>query len=416
MIGLAVDGDRAAVQVFPLRDGRLVDRYSFQLENVAGEDLETIVEEFCLGYYGVAPSIPPQIVMPKEVGRPTALEEILTERRGARVEVRPAFRGDKRRLAELATKNAEHALVVLPPRTPSAGSCAGVAALEELREALNLESLPVRIECFDISTTQGAQTVGSMVVFQDAQPRKALLPEVRHQAAGRPPGRLRGPGGGALPPVRARGRAGERARLGRVVRRDTEPRRRRRGKGAAVGGARGHAPVRAAAGRRRLSRQEGRARLRAGATAAHGARTLLGRAPAPPAAARRGSPLRRRLPPPERGRRRHATRCSTTCAASGRRRRRALLTHFGSVDRILAASQEELEGVPGLPEKTARAVYAQLHKAGATVSAPRRASQRRAESRASPSASSSLAVAACWRRRQAAEPPGPPPRRIPVAR
>ena len=64
---------------------------------------------------------------------------------------------------------------------------------------------------------------------------------------------------------------------------------------------------------------------------------------------------------------RHATRCSTTCAASGRRRRRALLNHFGSVDRILAASQEELEGVPGLPEKTARAVYAQLHKAGPTV-------------------------------------------------
>jgi excinuclease ABC subunit C len=67
VIGLAVDGDRAAVQVFPLRDGRLVDRYSFQLENVAGEDLETIVEEFCLGYYGVAPSIPPQVIIPKEV-------------------------------------------------------------------------------------------------------------------------------------------------------------------------------------------------------------------------------------------------------------------------------------------------------------------------------------------------------------
>ena len=120
VIGLAVDGDRAAVQVFPLRDGRLVDRYSFQLENVAGEDLETIVEEFCLGYYGVAPSIPPQIVIPREVGRPAALEELLSERRGARVDVRPAFRGDKRRLAELATKNAELALVSAAAATPNA--------------------------------------------------------------------------------------------------------------------------------------------------------------------------------------------------------------------------------------------------------------------------------------------------------
>src|SRR5215472_7713910 len=64
VIGLAADGDRAVVQVFPLRDGRLIDRYSFHLENVGGQDLTTILESFCLEYYGSAPSVPPQIVVP----------------------------------------------------------------------------------------------------------------------------------------------------------------------------------------------------------------------------------------------------------------------------------------------------------------------------------------------------------------
>src|ERR671914_2811844 len=62
VIGLAVDGDRAAVQIFPLREGRLIDRYSFHLENVEGQDLDTILEAFVLEYYGSTPSIPPQII------------------------------------------------------------------------------------------------------------------------------------------------------------------------------------------------------------------------------------------------------------------------------------------------------------------------------------------------------------------
>src|SRR5262249_28165798 len=61
VIGLAVDGARATVQVFPLRDGTLVDRYAFHLENVEGQDLDTIVEEFCLEYYAAAPAIPGEI-------------------------------------------------------------------------------------------------------------------------------------------------------------------------------------------------------------------------------------------------------------------------------------------------------------------------------------------------------------------
>src|SRR5947207_1632221 len=93
VIGLAVEADRAVVQVFPLRDGKMVDRYSFHLENVAGQDLTTILESFFLEYYGSAPSVPPQIVVPRDAGETAALSIFLSERRGARVEVRAAARG-----------------------------------------------------------------------------------------------------------------------------------------------------------------------------------------------------------------------------------------------------------------------------------------------------------------------------------
>src|SRR5919202_514854 len=80
VIGIAADGARAAVQVFPLRDGRMVDRYAFHLENVAGKDTATLLEAFCTEYYGSAPSIPPQIVVPPDAGDTSALAEFLTAR------------------------------------------------------------------------------------------------------------------------------------------------------------------------------------------------------------------------------------------------------------------------------------------------------------------------------------------------
>src|SRR2546422_2372618 len=109
VIGLAAEGDRAVVQVFPLRDGKMIDRYSFHLENVGGQDLGTVLESFFLEYYGSAPSVPPQIVVPRESGDTAALADFLSERRGARVEGRAAERGEKRRLPGLATEKARPA-------------------------------------------------------------------------------------------------------------------------------------------------------------------------------------------------------------------------------------------------------------------------------------------------------------------
>src|SRR6186713_3595747 len=172
VIGLAVDDDRAAVQLFPLRDGRLVDRFAFHLENVAGQDRATILESFCVEHYGSAPAVPPQVIVPPDVEDTDALAAFLGDLRGARVEVRAPQRGEKRRLADLAEENArlalEHDASVTEQKRQRP-----VEALEQLRECLNLESLPVRIECFDVSNIQGREIVASMAVFVDAQPRRA---------------------------------------------------------------------------------------------------------------------------------------------------------------------------------------------------------------------------------------------------
>src|SRR5262249_45298490 len=110
VIGVAVGPQRAAVQVFPLRGGRMVDRYSFHLETAPGDAPLEVLEGFCIEYYGAAPAIPPQILVPRGLGDLSTLEGFLSELRGSRVEVRAPERGEKRRLQELAQQNAELAL------------------------------------------------------------------------------------------------------------------------------------------------------------------------------------------------------------------------------------------------------------------------------------------------------------------
>ena len=106
VLWLAIEGERAAVQVFPLRGGRMVDRYGFHLESVAGQDEAAIMEAFCLEYYGSTPVIPPLIVVPPQAGGLQGVADFLSDLRGSRVELRAPARGEKRRLQELASENA----------------------------------------------------------------------------------------------------------------------------------------------------------------------------------------------------------------------------------------------------------------------------------------------------------------------
>jgi excinuclease ABC subunit C len=174
-VALAVDGTEANAQVFQVRDGVLSDRQSFYLENEGMHGAARAAEEFLLQYYASAMSIPSLIVVQsalEEGSELPILAEILSERRGGPVEMRAAERGGKRRILELAERNARLALDQEKLRAERRRH-QRVEALDALQRALGLDSLPVRIECFDISNIGGTHTVASMVVFEGGAPKKA---------------------------------------------------------------------------------------------------------------------------------------------------------------------------------------------------------------------------------------------------
>src|SRR5262245_24760951 len=373
VLGIAAEGDRAAVQIFPLRDGRLVDRYGFHLENVEGRDVGAVLEAFCLEYYGSAPSIPPQLVVPPGVGDTAALEQFLSDRRGARVEVRTPARGEKRRLQDLAGQNARFALESDLLQSEQR-RLRRVEALEELREALNLESLPLRIECYDISNIQSESPVGSMVVFQDAVAKKAHYRKFGVR-------RLDGPDDfAAMAEVVSR----RFARLGNSLGDRINP------VPEAISSAAEYDESFAAmpnlvvidGGKGQLSaaltamQAFDLPRVAVIALAKKEEEVFVPGRPEPIVLGRDspGLQLLQRIRDEahrfalgfHRQRRDAKARGSILDELSGIGpvRRRALLRHFGSAERLLEATQEELEGVPGVPAKTARAVYAQLHRAG----------------------------------------------------
>jgi excinuclease ABC subunit C len=156
-VAVAVSGTDANAQVFQVRDGVLSDRQSFYLSNDAAREVGDVAQEFLLQYYGGAISIPPQIIVQGQVDDLEALGELLTERRGGRVEVRAAERGDKRRILDLAERNARLAMDTERLKVERRHQ-QRVEALDALQTELGLDVLPIRIECFDISNLMGTNT------------------------------------------------------------------------------------------------------------------------------------------------------------------------------------------------------------------------------------------------------------------
>ncbi len=193
-IAVAVEDVDANAQVFQVRDGILADRQSFYLQNEARHDEAEVAEEFLLQYYASAMSIPPQVIVPRGLDDPGTIGDLLAERRGGAVEVRHAERGDKRRIFELAERNARLALDQDRLRSERRRT-QRVEALDGLQQALGMETIPMRIECFDISNLGETHTVASMVVFEGGAPEEVRLPPLRHPR-GRA-GRLRRDGRGA---------------------------------------------------------------------------------------------------------------------------------------------------------------------------------------------------------------------------
>jgi excinuclease ABC subunit C len=174
-VAVDLDGMEANAQVFQVRDGVLSDRQSFYLDNQGEQPPAIVAEEFLLQYYTSALAIPSLIVVQQELAEGSELEvlaELLGERRGGAVEIRAAERGGKRRILELAERNARLALDQEKLKAERRRQ-QRVEALSGLQGALKLDTLPVRIECFDISHVGGTHTVASMVVFEGGAPKKA---------------------------------------------------------------------------------------------------------------------------------------------------------------------------------------------------------------------------------------------------
>ncbi len=155
----------AIIQVFQMRGGRVIERVELVVEASGDPPAEQDTVQAALQQFYDVRVAPPEVHVPVEVEDREALEGWLSERAGRKVKLAVPKRGDKRGLLDLATRNA-----VLGYRTRySDAARERGAALEELQRVLGLGALPRRIECFDISTIQGSETVGSMVVCEDGQ-------------------------------------------------------------------------------------------------------------------------------------------------------------------------------------------------------------------------------------------------------
>jgi excinuclease ABC subunit C len=165
------DGD-ACVQVFFIRHGRLIGREYFVLDGTAEESDAEIVSSFVKQFYDEAAYVPPEILLPHEIDEALVIQEWLRSRRGNKVVLKVPRRGQKRDLVAMAAENAAETLAHLRAQW-IADEGKQAQALADLQEHLNLETPPNRIECYDISTTQGTATTGSMVVFVKGVPRKS---------------------------------------------------------------------------------------------------------------------------------------------------------------------------------------------------------------------------------------------------
>ncbi|MFI5258583.1 MAG: excinuclease ABC subunit UvrC [Candidatus Limnocylindrales bacterium] len=170
LLGLARQDTQAAVQLFAVRGGKMVGRDVFLLDAPRETDDAAVLAGFLQQYYERATSVPPTVLVPALPEDASEIEIFLASRRGSAVRLRVPQRGGKREMLALATRNATETLAREHARW-LADQGKTLAALEELADALALPGTPMRIECYDISNFQGAQSVGSMVVFEDGKPR-----------------------------------------------------------------------------------------------------------------------------------------------------------------------------------------------------------------------------------------------------
>ncbi len=172
VIAFAREEGSAVVQVLFIRGGKLVNAEPFTLQGAEDESDSALLASFITQFYDNAPNVPPTLLLADHVEEPMIIASWLEKKAGTKVELSVPRRGEKKQLVELAANNARQKLDELRQQWLNSEQRA-VAGLSELRDLLELPALPQRIECYDISNTQGQNSVASMVVFERGEPKPA---------------------------------------------------------------------------------------------------------------------------------------------------------------------------------------------------------------------------------------------------
>jgi excinuclease ABC subunit C len=172
VIAFARDDGDACVQVFFVRGGKLLGREYFVLEGTEGENADQVLSSFVKQFYDEAAYVPPEILLPAQIDEAKVIEEWLNRQRGNRVLLQVPRNGQSKELMTMAEENARATLTSLKAQW-LADETKQMSAVAELQEQLGLQNPPLRMECYDISNTQGTNSVGSMVVFERGAAKKS---------------------------------------------------------------------------------------------------------------------------------------------------------------------------------------------------------------------------------------------------
>lgn len=172
VIAFAKSPQDTLVQVYFVRQGKMLGREHFYLKDTEDETIENVFRDFIVQFYANATFIPKEIVIERVPSEKEVLEAYLTDKKGSKVQLITPIKGVKHGLMELASKNAELTLGQFGDQMKKEQERTE-GALAQLQEAIGLDKLPYRMEAYDISNTQGVQSVGGMVVFEGGKPKKS---------------------------------------------------------------------------------------------------------------------------------------------------------------------------------------------------------------------------------------------------
>ncbi len=171
-IDLYTDEKDGCAQVFFVREGKVTGREHFMIENIGDDPVKEVISSFIASFYGGTAQIPKTIYVPEQIEDQELIEKFLTEKRGSKVWIKVPKKGDKKNLLDMVRNNAKIMLDQFKEKMVEEKEL-NKSALTELADVLGLDSLPARIEAYDISNIQGVDSVGTMVVFENGKAKNS---------------------------------------------------------------------------------------------------------------------------------------------------------------------------------------------------------------------------------------------------